>query len=290
MTKASITSFPVIKHTDGCNVKAINDLVAVEEPLEIIVEHGPLDQRVSETLAITMRTPGNDLDLVAGFLAAEKIIDNRDDIVSIRHCRGKEQEFLGNTVKVQLHPKTPFDKEQNLRHFYINSSCGVCGKVSVDSVLDSCQTQPGGGPLITPEIIKSLPAALLENQLVFNRTGGLHAAGIFDREGSALWCREDVGRHNAVDKVLGAAFRANRWPLDEYVLVVSGRVSYELVQKAYRSGIKFMASIGAPSSLAVDLAKRAGITLLGFVSTRGFNIYSKSHRVVDYVNGPNSTL
>ncbi len=284
MTKASITSFPVIKHTDGCNVKAINDLVAVEEPLEIILEHGPLDQRVSERLAITMRTPGNDLELVVGFLAAEKIIDNRGDIVSIRHCRGQEQEFLGNTVKVQLHPKTPFDREQNLRHFYINSSCGVCGKISVDSVLDSCQTQPGGGPFITPDIIKSLPAALLENQLVFNRTGGLHAAGIFNQEGSALWWREDVGRHNAVDKVLGASFLLNHWPLDKYVLLVSGRISYELVQKAFRSGIKFMTSIGAPSSLAVDLAKRADITLLGFVSGRRFNIYHGAHRVKDQVS------
>jgi len=153
----------------------------------------------------------------------------------------------------------------------------------VDSVLDSCQTQPGGGPFITPDIIKSLPAALLENQLVFNRTGGLHAAGIFNQEGLALWWREDVGRHNAVDKVLGASFLLNRWPLNKYVLLVSGRISYELVQKAFRSGIKFMASIGAPSSLAVDLAKRADITLLGFVSGQRFNIYHGAQRVKDQV-------
>jgi len=283
MTKASVSSFSVIKNTSQDNLST-NDLVAVEEPLEIIVDHGPQDKRISERLAITMRTPGDDLELVAGFLATEKIIDNRDDIVSIRHCQGQEQEFLGNTVKVQLHHQTPFDSEQNLRHFYINSSCGVCGKTSLDSVLDSCQTQPGDGPFITPDIIKSLPAALLENQLVFNRTGGLHAAGIFNQEGSALWWREDVGRHNAVDKVLGASFLLNRWPLNKYVLLVSGRISYELVQKAFRSGIKFMASIGAPSSLAVDLAKRADITLLGFVSGQRFNIYHGAHRVKDQVN------
>lgn len=278
MTKASVSSFPVIKNSRQKNQQT-NDLVAVEEPLEIIVDHGPKDQRVSERLAVTMRTPGDDLELVTGFLVAEQIIKNRDDVVSIRHCQGLAQEFLGNTIKVQLHPNTPFDLEQNLRHFYINSSCGVCGKISVESVMDSCQVQPGNGPFISSKVIKSLPAALIEKQLVFNRTGGLHAAGIFDQEGSALWWHEDVGRHNAVDKVFGAAFLSNNWPLDKYILLVSGRISYELVQKTLRSGIRFMASIGAPSSLAVDLAKKADITLLGFVSEHRFNIYYGSHRV-----------
>lgn len=278
MNKASVTSFAVIKHTSA-TVKATNDLVAVEEPLDIMVEHGPQDKRVSERLAVTMRTPGNDLELVTGFLVAEQIISTRDDVINIRHCQGQQQKFLGNTVKVQLHPQTPFDIKQNLRHFYINSSCGVCGRTSVDSIMESCRTQPGSGPLISSEVIKSLPAVLLENQLVFNHTGGLHAACIFDGQGSALWWREDVGRHNAVDKVLGAAFLSDCWPLDNYVLLVSGRVSFELVQKACRSGIRFMASIGAPSSLAVDLAKRADITLLGFVSEHRFNIYHGSNRV-----------
>jgi len=284
MNKASVTSFSVIKQNIA-NTKTTNDLVAVEEPLEIIVEHGPQDQRMSEKLAITMRTPGNDMELVTGFLVAEKIINNPDDVVNIRHCQGQEQEFSGNTVKVQLHPRTPFDREQNLRHFYINSSCGVCGKTSIDSVMNSCNEQSySQGPLVSYETIKLLPDRLRENQLVFDYTGGLHAACIFDDKGLALVWREDVGRHNAVDKVLGATFMSNKWPLDNQILLVSGRVSFELVQKAIRSGVRFMASIGAPSSLAVALAKKADITLLGFVSKQRFNIYHGSHRVKDQVN------
>ena len=284
MTKASVLSFPVIKNS-RLNNQQTNDLVAVEEPLEIIVEYGPQDQRLSEKLAVTMRTPGSDLELVAGFLAAEKIINNPDDVLNIRHCQGQEQQGLGNTVKVQLHPNTPFDMEHNLRHFYINSSCGVCGKASVDSVMDSGNDMSyGKGPMVSSETVKSLPDKLRVNQLVFDHTGGLHAACIFDNKGLALVWREDVGRHNAVDKVLGATFMSNKWPLDNHILLVSGRVSFELVQKAIRSGVRFMASIGAPSSLAVALAKKANITLLGFVSKQRFNIYHGSHRVKGQVN------
>ncbi|GJM28380.1 MAG: sulfurtransferase FdhD [Cyclobacteriaceae bacterium] len=279
MSKASVSLFSIIRSGKE-HQQVLNDLVAVEEPLEIILDHGPLDQRKSVNLAITMRTPGNDLELVTGFLATEQLIDSPEQVASIRHCRNSHNQKIENTVKVQLHPLIKFEPGKSLRHFYINSSCGVCGKTSIDSVIESCNVATLDTSLVVShQVIRSLPAILREKQLVFDHTGGLHAACIFDNSGNPLWLREDVGRHNAVDKVLGASFSINKWPLNKHVLLVSGRISFELVQKALRAGILFMAAIGAPSSLAVELAKRAGMTLLGFVGAERFNIYHGAERV-----------
>jgi FdhD protein len=282
MSKASVSSLGVLKFR-SCNSEITNDLVAVEEPLEILLDYGPLEKRRSINLAITMRTPGDDLDLVQGFLATEQLVKTPDELVSVRHCKSQHNEELNNTVKVQLHPKVRFDPGKTLRNFYINSSCGVCGKASIDSVLESCEIPDDHGPVISAELVRSLPEKLRERQLVFNRTGGLHAAGIFDDAGTSLWLREDVGRHNAVDKVLGAAFAQNKWPLDKHVLLVSGRISFELVQKALSAGVRFMMAVGAPSSLAVALAKQSNMTLLGFVSNQRFNVYHGRERIKQLV-------
>jgi FdhD protein len=287
MNKASVASFTIIK-TQQEEAQCTEDLLAVEEPLEIVLDYGPLESRKSVNLAITMRTPGNDLELVTGFLATEQLVRRPQDIASIRHCKGPKNEKEEHTVKVQLHPEVKFDPGKSLRHFYINSSCGVCGKASIDSVMETC-TLPADdrGPVVSPKMIRSLPDILLKKQMVFGRTGGLHAACIFDEAGSPMWLREDVGRHNAVDKVLGACFSVKEWPLDRYILLVSGRISFELVQKALRAGIRFMAAIGAPSSLAVELAKKADMTLLGFVNEHRFNIYHGAERI-QIANGKGS--
>ena len=283
MSQASVSLFSIVKSTPE-STTAVDDLVAVEEPLEIVVEFGPLEQRRSVNLAITMRTPGNDLELVAGFLATEQLVNQPDQIVAIRHCRSQRNQIQDNRVKVQLNPMIKFRPGKSLRHFYINSSCGVCGKSSVESVLASREPPiPGQGPQVTESVIKNLPDTLRARQVIFNHTGGLHGACLFDHRGQALWWREDVGRHNAVDKVLGACFSINRWPLSDYILLVSGRISFELVQKALRAGIRFMAAVGAPSSLAIRLAKNADMTLLGFVNQRRFNIYCGAERVIESV-------
>ena len=283
MSQASVSLFSIVKSTPD-STTSVDDLVAVEEPLEIVVEYGPLEQRRSVNLAITMRTPGHDLELVTGFLATEQLVSQPDQIVAIRHCRSQSNQIQDNRVKVQLNPMINFRPGKSLRHFYINSSCGVCGKSSVESVMASCEPPiPGQGPQVTESVVKNLPDTLRARQLIFNHTGGLHGACLFDHQGRALWWREDVGRHNAVDKVLGACFSINKWPLSEYILLVSGRISFELVQKALRAGIRFMAAVGAPSSLAIQLAKNADMTLLGFVNQHRFNIYCGAERVKESV-------
>ena len=278
MSKASVSSLSIFKNSDK-DLKVTNDLVAVEEPLEILLDYGPLENRKQINLAITMRTPGNDVELVQGFLATEQLVTDPYELVSVQHCKSKRNEEAENTIKVQLHPQVHFEPGKTLRHFYINSSCGVCGKTSVDAVLNSCEVSHGSGPIISAELIKQLPGRLRERQLIFNHTGGLHAACIFDQKGKPLWWREDVGRHNALDKVLGAAFALDNWPLDHHILLVSGRISFELVQKALMAGIRFMVAVGAPSSLAVALAKQSNMTLLGFVNDRRFNVYHGMERI-----------
>jgi FdhD protein len=283
MSQASVSLFSIVKSTSE-STKSVDDLVAVEEPLEIVVEYGPLEQRRSVNLAITMRTPGHDLELVTGFLATEQLVSQPDQIVAIRHCRSQLNQIQDNRVKVQLDPMIKFRPGKSLRNFYINSSCGVCGKSSVESVMASCEPPiPGQGPQVMESVVKNLPDTLRARQLIFNHTGGLHGACLFDHQGQALWWREDVGRHNAVDKVLGTCFSINRWPLSDYILLVSGRISFELVQKALRAGIRFMAAVGAPSSLAIRLAKNADMTLLGFVNQHRFNIYCGAERVIESV-------
>jgi FdhD protein len=237
------------------------DLLAVEEPLQI---------RVGERdLAITMRTPGNDVELAAGFLFTEGFIDSAEDILDVRSS--------GNTAVVTLAQDIDTD-----RHFYMTSSCGICGKASIQALeAAGCSVPPPNFPRLEASMIRSLPAKLRESQAVFDRTGGLHAAGLFSARGTPVLLREDVGRHNAVDKLIGRALLDRQLPLHDYVLMVSGRTSFELLQKAARAGIPVLAAVGAPSSLAVKAALRFGITLIGFLRDDRFNVYTSPRRICE---------
>ena len=266
------------------------DLVVVEEPLEIRVAFGPAEQRSIRSLAITMRTPGHDFELVTGFLLAESVITSISDIDSIRHCSGgagaSQESEAGNVVRVELAPDIDVNFKALERHSFTSSSCGVCGKTSIEAVRSMlCQSVAEGGPEFNSQLICSLPATLDNAQAIFTRTGGLHATGIFTQKGELLLAREDVGRHNAMDKVFGAALYKGWLPLSEHIVLVSGRVSFEIVQKALMAGVSVLVAIGAPSSLAVDLAKEFGLTLIGFVSESSFNVYSGKRRLLTSKEG-----
>ncbi len=256
------------------------DVVAVEEPLEIRIAwaEGSGGSR-SEAMAVTMRTPGDDFGLTAGFLHGEGVVRHRDDLLEITYCRSGEGPQQYNIVEARLNSQVAFDPELVRRNFYTSSSCGVCGKASLEAVeAQGCSVLPSG-PTVAGDLIRSLPGLLLQNQGVFQRTGGLHAAGVFATDGRLLVLREDVGRHNAVDKVVGHRLLAGALPDPNAVLVVSGRASFELVQKAVAAGIPLLVAVGAPSSLAVDLARRFGLTLVGFARPDGFNVYSGPERI-----------
>jgi FdhD protein len=251
------------------------DSVAVEEPLEIVLEFGELGSRVRRTASVTMRTPGNDEELAAGFLFAEGVIQNRDDIQHIGPCGH------ANAVRVELRPEIAFTFENRERHFTTTSSCGVCGKTSLDSLALRTSPLPDTDrPWLAPGVVHRLPATLRQAQPTFEQTGGLHAAALFDSAGNLLSVREDVGRHNAVDKLIGAELLVGRVPLADRVMLVSGRASFELAQKALAAGIPVLAAVGAPSSLAVELATRFGLTLLGFVRDHRFNVYAHPRRLL----------
>ncbi len=255
----------------------LSDVLAVEEPLEIRVVFGPADKRRSKSLSITMRTPGSDFELAAGFLLSENIVRSPADIMSFEHVGPAEDEKEhGNTLMVELAVDVPFEVERLQRHFYTTSSCGICGKASLDAV-----RAQGAMPIerswkLAQQLVFEMPAVLRKQQDVFDKTGGLHAAGLSDSDGNLVAIREDVGRHNAVDKLIGSQMLAEspQFPLDARVLVVSGRASFELVQKALMARIPFMVAVGAPSSLAVDLAQEFDMTLIGFTSNQRFNVYS----------------
>ncbi|MQY08592.1 Sulfur carrier protein FdhD [Actinomadura sp. RB68] len=245
------------------------DTLAVEEPLEIRVAGAPL--------TITMRTPGDDFDLVTGFLAAEGVIAGPDDVTGMRYCADTVEQ---NTLDVVLAPGVRPPDTLLTRAFTTTSACGVCGKASVAALRDDRPYDVAADPLtLSPELLAALPERLRAAQRVFDRTGGLHAAGLFDAAGELLVLREDVGRHNAVDKVVGRALREGRLPLAGHVLMVSGRASFELTQKAMQAGIPVLAAVSAPSSLAVDLAADAGMTLVGFLRGETMNVYTGAHRI-----------
>lgn len=250
-----------------------DDLVT-EEPMEIRVG-GPGAEPVA--IAVTMRTPGNDFELAAGFLFTEGLIDGHDDLRRVSYCEdlpADEQHY--NVVTVRL--ASAFDPEVFRRNFFASSSCGICGKASLEQVEVRCAVV-SAGPVLKAETIAGLPTRMREAQRVFDRTGGLHAAGLFAPDGTLLALREDVGRHNAVDKVVGEAVLAGSLPLGERVLQVSGRLSFEIVQKAARAGIPVVSAVSAPSSLAVETAEHLGITLVGFVRDGRFNVYTHPDRV-----------
>jgi len=254
------------------------DALAVEEPLEIRVSWTEGRTRVVEPLAVTMRTPGNDFELVAGFLHGEGVVSGPDDLKELTYCRGTEEQDY-NIVEARLAPGRVFDMESVRRNFYTTSSCGVCGKTSLEAVEARGCELLGEGPTLTAALLAELPDRLREGQGVFERTGGLHAAGLFDVSGAPRVVMEDVGRHNAVDKVVGQALLTRILPAADSVLVVSGRASFEIVQKAVAAGIPVLLAVGAPSSLAVDLARTFRQTLIGFAHDGGFNVYSAPERV-----------
>ena len=258
-----------------------NDHLAGEEPLEIQLAYGPLGQRQQMNLAVTMRTPGADFDLVYGFLFTEGLIQGRKDVLQLRYPGVQlSPEAQENSILVELHPSARFDAARLQRHFYTSSSCGICGKASLEMVQNqSAFLLPTHQPILSPETLLRLPEALLTQQSLFNYTGGIHATGLFSSSGDLLYLREDVGRHNALDKVIGAALQKKEFPLSDTILLVSGRAGFELVQKAVMAGIPIMAAIGAPSSLAVELAEVHNLTLVGFLREGGFNIYTGGERI-----------
>ncbi|MGY1619124.1 formate dehydrogenase accessory sulfurtransferase FdhD [Geodermatophilus sp. SYSU D00691] len=251
------------------------DTVAAEEPLEIRLGGTPL--------AVTMRTPGDDFDLVHGFLLTEGVIASADDLAGLRYCNSVDAEGRNtyNVVDVDLAPGVAAPDTALDRNFYTSSSCGVCGKASIDAIRTRTRFDVAGDGLRLPlEVLLALPDRLRAAQQVFDKTGGLHAAGLFTAEGELVALREDVGRHNAVDKVVGDAVRTARLPLAGHVLMVSGRASFELTQKAAMAGVPVLAAVSAPSSLAVELAADVGITLVGFLRGDGCNVYARPERVV----------
>jgi FdhD protein len=250
------------------------ETLVVEEPLEIRVNSAPV--------TVTMRTPGSDVELAQGFLLTEGVIGHRDDLLTVRYCRGAGEDGSNtyNVLDVTLHPDVPAPDTDVTRNFYTTSSCGVCGKASLEAVRLSSRYSPGDDPVtVSNETLTAMPAQLRSAQKVFASTGGLHAAALFTADGSLLVVREDIGRHNAVDKVIGWALEGNRVPLSGTILLVSGRASFELTQKAVMAGIPVLAAVSAPSSLAVDLATQSGLTLIAFLRGDSMNVYSRADRV-----------
>jgi FdhD protein len=250
------------------------DAVAIEEPLEIRLGYWQYDdQPTHRAISITMRTPGHDFELAAGFLYTEGILTSPGQVYEIKHCgRG---DVPTNTVRLDLQPGVPVDLLRLQRNFYTTSSCGVCGKSSLESLATGARKIERAGPHLEASLIDTLPARLRERQRTFEQTGGLHAAALFDASGELIALREDVGRHNAVDKLVGARFLADQLDDDDaVVLFLSGRASFELLQKAVMARIPVVCAVGAPSSLAVAAAREFGVTLLGFVRDGRFNVYN----------------
>jgi FdhD protein len=268
------TRRPVTRLVDGRPTSRVDTLVA-EEPLEIRV--------AGSALAVTMRTPGDDFDLVAGFLVTEGVVRSAADIASMRYCAGATDEGVNtyNVVDVALAPGVAAPDPSVERAFYTTSSCGICGKASIDAIRTrTAWPVADDRSSVSAGALAGMPDTLRAAQRVFDRTGGLHAAGLLTGDGSLLVMREDVGRHNAVDKVVGWAAREDRLPLRGTVLLVSGRASFELTQKALMAGIPTLAAVSAPSSLAVELAVDAGMTLVGFLRGSTMNVYAGADRVV----------
>ena len=275
MHKIAVGATEIIKLSNGTS-ESKSDLLAVEEPLEIRLGFGDV-KREEKSIAVTMRTPGNDFELAVGFLFTEGIINSYADVLSIVHCKKVKEEEQGNVVRVELKPEVAVDLKSLERNFYTNSSCGVCGKASIDSIHQNCPVIIGNIK-VEESVIHQAPDKLREAQRVFEHTGGLHACGMFNTQGELVLMREDVGRHNAMDKLIGACLEM-KLNASEHFVLVSGRASFELVQKAVMAGFPLLAAVGAPSSLAVDLAKRFDQTLLGFVRNNSFNIYSSEVRI-----------
>ncbi|MBL0047954.1 MAG: formate dehydrogenase accessory sulfurtransferase FdhD [Bacteroidetes bacterium] len=271
----SPTTKVFIRKIDSKKAIEMEDVLAVEEPLEIRLAYGPLNARIQKSISVTMRTPGNDVELGLGFLFTEGVIKSGSEIKNTKHL-----DFEKNLILFECHENSSPSIAKLERNFYTTSSCGVCGKSSIDAIRIVCE------PIIEIENIQvsmdtivKLPEQLREQQSIFESTGGLHASALFDLDGKFVALREDVGRHNALDKLIGFALASNLLHLQNHILVLSGRASFELIQKAAMANIKVIAAVGAPSSLAVQLAQEFGITLIGFLRGERFNIYSNKQRI-----------
>ncbi|MGI9238456.1 MAG: formate dehydrogenase accessory sulfurtransferase FdhD [Woeseiaceae bacterium] len=265
----------------GATQTSRGDCVAVEEPLEIRLGYESPNGRTETSVSITMRTPGNDPELATGFLFTESIIHNTADIAFVKPC-GPPAPDSGNTnvIRVELESGVDVDLDRLKRHFYTTSSCGVCGKTSLDALhVAGAQSRPANDARFSRLMLAALPEKLRAAQKIFDETGGLHAAAAFDSEGEIVALHEDVGRHNAVDKVIGTLLAQGRLPAERLGLLVSGRASFELMQKAVMAGMPLLAAVSAPSSLAVDLAQEFNVTLVGFLRGKSFNIYTAEERI-----------
>ena len=263
------------------SVVVTDDVVATEEPLEIRLELDGADgKRMERSISITMRTPGNDEELALGFLFSEGIVRRSEDVLIARPCGPPAPNGLINVVRVELASGVEVELDRLQRNFYTSSSCGVCGKASLDAVAVQGRFDITTNDFsINQDILGGLPDALRTDQVVFDQTGGLHASGLFNAEGELLAVREDVGRHNALDKLIGSRLQSNDLPFVNFGIALSGRASFELLQKAMMAGCPLVAAVGAPSSLAVELAEEFGITLIGFLKRDRFNVYSRPDRV-----------
>ncbi len=274
------TRITVHKNTEGI-IKEISDEVAIEEPLEFSISFGPASSRSNKNIAITMRTPGNDFELAVGFLFSEGVINNKNDILSVsRNTKLVDDSNLENTVLIELNESVKLDPDK-IRNFYINSSCGICGSSMVEGISKIQPIDSNASNLeIDESILRQLPENIQQQQDAFGITGGLHASALFNAKGEMLDLFEDVGRHNALDKLIGLKINENALPLSSFGLMLSGRTSFELVHKSALAGIPMIVAIGAPSSLAIEAAWEYEITLVGFLSSDRFNIYSYPKRIV----------
>lgn len=280
MPSPSVIRLPV-STVNGHAVTYREDALAIEEPLEIRLEHGPADARLVQNISVTMRTPGNDLELATGFLFTEGIITDISSIGVAEHSFIPCAENRENVIKVCLIGGVIPNLHNAERNFYTTSSCGVCGKGSINAIRTvSAFSSRDNGIRVDANLLMDLPAKLRDNQKVFADTGGLHASALFSLAGDLLLLREDVGRHNALDKLIGAAITDGMLPLQDHILLLSGRASFELVQKAAMAGVSIIAAVGAPSSLAVQLAQEFNITLAGFLRGSRFNIYTHPERIL----------
>jgi len=274
--RRKVANWSVVAIRDDGSQASKPDLLVTEEPLEIRVES---PRQGAQPVAVTMRTPGHDFELAVGFLFTEGMVRRPADVVSVRYCQlpdSAEQQF--NVVTVTL--ASPFDEALSRRGMVTSASCGICGTSSIEQLTQNVsRIDAAVGPVVTAQLLTSLPEIIRRAQPTFDRTGGLHAAGLVDSKGDAFCVREDIGRHNAVDKVIGKAVLDSRVPIDAHVLVVSGRLSFEIIQKAAMAGISFIAAVGAPSNLAVETADELGITVVGFVRDGAANIYTHRHRI-----------
>ena len=267
-------SYTRITRVQDTLVTDTEDALAAEEPLEIRLVHGPLQHRQQQSITVTMRTPGQDKELATGFLYTEGIIQSADDITAIEEAE--------NITTVTLHESVVPVLQAAQRNFFANSGCGVCGKTDITSIYAPVDRQADNKAIIQckASLLVQLPDLLRQQQAIFEDTGGLHASALFNMDGELLVMREDIGRHNAVDKLVGAALQQSLFPLHNYVLLLSGRSGFELIQKAAMAGIKVIAAVGAPSSMAVKMAQEWDITLVGFLREKRFNIYTREERIV----------